>query len=146
MCWFGISLLFDMFVNWIKLSWIRLWTEITVMVLLLLLYWILHIEYWLLTIRPESWRRLAFWCQSFGVFPYRSESLYIYDDMFVYSYACIILLGVSSRVLFWPADKGKGKVDQPWAWRTWTLVHVGQLCGVSMSCCFMCYLSSCICC
>ena len=29
----------------------------------------------------------------------------------------IILLGVSSRICCLPADKGKGIVDRPWAWR-----------------------------
>ena len=63
---------------------------------------------------------------------------FIYIFVYLYiSYACILLLGVSSRVLFWPTDKGKGKVDQPWAWRTWTLVHVGQLHGISMCCSFL---------
>ena len=66
--------------------WIWLWTESTVMALLLLLYWILSIEYWLWTIRPESWRRLAFWCQSSRGVPVSIWIVYIWDDMFVYSY------------------------------------------------------------
>ena len=108
-------------------------TEIVVIIMLLLMIWILNIGY--LTVRPESWRRLAFWCQSSRGVPVSIWIVIISVMICVNSYACILLLGVSSRVLFWPADKGKGKVNQPWAWRTWTLVHVGQLRGISMCCC-----------
>ena len=97
----------------------------------------MDIEYWILTVRPESWRRLAFWCQSSRGVPV-SIWIVLYLWWYVlYSYACILLLGVSSRVLFWPADKGKGKIDQQWAWRSRTLVHVGQLRGISKCCCVL---------
>ena len=93
-------------------------------------YWILIIEiiYWILSFDYSTWvvTALAFWCQSCsGCSRVDLNRLYL-DDMFVYSYTCILLLGVSSRVLFWPADKGKGKADNQWAWRSRRLVHVGR--------------------
>ena len=120
--WLSMFLLISML--WYEVyCWIWLWAEITVMFMLLING--LNNDYWLLTIRLESWRRLAFWCQSCsGCSRIDLNRLYL-SWYVVYSY-CILLLGVSSRVLFWPADKGKGKADNQWAWRSRRLVHVGR--------------------
>ena len=45
----------------------------------------------------------------FGVFPFRSES-FISEMICLYIVMCILLLGVSSRVLFYPQIKVKAKL------------------------------------
>ena len=96
LCWI---ILFEYDYELRLLSWLYDW----------LMDWILNIELWLLTIRLESWRRLAFWCQSCSGCS-RIDLNRLYLSWYVlYSY-CILLLGVSSRVLFDPQIKVKARL------------------------------------
>ena len=139
---FGISLLFGMFVNWNMLSWIWLWNwnycyDYVVVVVMDIEYWILDCSTWVVT-AFSILMPVVSGCSRIDL--NRAISMMI---CFVYSYACILLLGVSSRVLFYPQIKVKAKLTNSELGGRGRL-YMWASCVGSWSV-VMFYLSSCIC-
>ena len=101
-------------------------------------YWSLrlYVDYWVWLFDLSRYGVSILMPVVVGVFPCRSESLIsgwyvLFIVIFVFSYWAL-----AHGCYVWPADKGKGKAVNQWAWRSRRLVHVGRrhknldVCGV----------------